>query len=62
MLEKAELGIFVTLVEEEVVLVDADEAKEMLDSKDFSVAPVRLVFLSTWTARKLVSNRKYGPS
>ena len=62
-IEKAELGTFMDLVQYEVDAVESVqkvEAEDVVDSEEAGVAHVRYIFLSTWTAQRLISHRNYG--
>ena len=65
MIEKAELGTFIAILEDEVDAVeklDSMETEDVVETNEAVVATVRLIFLSTWTAQILISQTKYGAS
>ena len=65
MIEKAELGTFIAILEDKVDAVeklDSMETEDVVETNEAVVAPVRLIFLSTWTAQRIMSHREYGAS
>ena len=38
------------------------ETEDVVETNEAVVAPVRLIFLSTWTAQRIMSHREYGAS